>query len=85
MTKTRGFDITGLPGYRAEYDPRFGKWYVAVTGIRSFSWNDATERHDVPDYAENYYIEQRNTAKGAVAAAHSHARWVAEQMTKFAA
>ena len=73
----RSFTPAGLDGYTvAERD---GYWFVRVApGMTiSFRWNDETQRHDIPTtHHQEYAIERRSTAKGAVAAAWAHKRFV---------
>lgn len=75
-----GFEVRGLRGYTVSRC-HLGYWWFSTTDVATFDWNEATQRHDIPAYRD-YDLERRNTAKGAVAAAHKHARWVAEQMAR---
>jgi hypothetical protein len=72
----REFNPAGLPDYtlRQEVGQRGEMgWSVYTTAPFTFAWNEATQRHDVPEFRD-WSVAWSRTAKGAVAAAHNHAR-----------
>lgn len=90
QTDRRGFEPNGLPGYRVFRDPKwagsqYGDWWFTLPADvpSTFDWDEATKDHTTPVYRD-WAIGPRKTAKGAVAAAHKHAEWAAEQMERAA-
>ena len=72
------FHPTGLPDYtvRQEVGQR-GElgWAVYTKAPFTFAWNEATQRHDLPEFRD-WPLEWRRSAKAAVAAAYAHSRMV---------
>lgn len=82
--KAREFHPNGLPDYtvRLELGQRGEMgWSVYTSAPSTYSWNEATQRHDKPEF-HDWAIEWRRTAKAAVAAAHSHARGMREHVAR---
>lgn len=75
----REFTPNGLPAYTVRQERgQSGAmgWSVYTTEPRTFAFNPETGLHDLPE-VRDWSLAWSHTAKGAVAAAHKHARWVA--------
>lgn len=82
----RGFEPHGLPGYRIFQDPKWsgsphGDWfYTRPADVpRTFEFDEATNDHTRPVF-NDWATGPRKTAKGAVAEAHKHDRWVKDRL-----
>ncbi len=73
------FTPSGLSNIRVRRVGSFFYVDLLPGAVRTFHYNPATDRHDIPVVVEgphHYAIDRRNTARGACAAAYAHDRFI---------